>query len=263
VKTSLSGLLRSIPLSGFRLYLQSELARRCAANPQYSLRSFALQLNINHSTLSQLLRGKRMLTPHTIAALGERLGLSSIEIEGFVTRERQTGSTAVSRAIRVLTLDTLALLSDNSHRAILELMALLEFVPDSRWIARTLGLSVDEVNQALSRLIRLGLLEMVEPTCWVDRSKASSVSQDGFAQLVINRLSEQVRRLSATPALEPPEELLEPAVLSLVVSATQLAALTDWLKQCQGADISVSETQQYQLEIHLKPLNSTLSNQEV
>jgi hypothetical protein len=30
------------PETSFRLFLQSELARRCGRNPQYSLRSFAL-----------------------------------------------------------------------------------------------------------------------------------------------------------------------------------------------------------------------------
>src|SRR5215470_6437173 len=75
--------------SGFRLYLQSELARRCSSNPQYSLRSFALQLGINHSTLSQLLRGKRVMTPRMVEALGERLGLRNEEIEAFAERERQ------------------------------------------------------------------------------------------------------------------------------------------------------------------------------
>src|SRR5215831_20471357 len=112
------------PSSGFRLFLQSELARRCSSNPQYSLRSFALQLGINHSTLSQLLRGKRALTPRMIKTLGARLGLRPEEIEAFVARERQAGETVVSREIRFLTMETVALLSDGSHRAILEMTSM-------------------------------------------------------------------------------------------------------------------------------------------
>src|SRR5215831_1953478 len=99
------------PSSGFRLFLQSELARRCSSNPQYSLRSFALQLGINHSTLSQLLRGKRALTPRMIKTLGARLGLRPEEIEAFVARERQAGETVVGgltdqRPARRVTLDS-------------------------------------------------------------------------------------------------------------------------------------------------------------
>ena len=51
------------------------------------------------------------------------------------------------------------------HFAILELTRLSEFRADSRWIARVLDISVDEVNVALQRLIRLDLLDMA-----VDRS---------------------------------------------------------------------------------------------
>src|SRR5215510_8487727 len=196
VKTKIKELIPHLsPSSGFRLYLQSEMARRLSSNPQYSLRSFALQLGINHSTLSQLLRGKRALTPRMIKNLGERLGLRPEEIEAFISRERQAADTVISREIRWLTMETVALLSDGSHRAILEMTSMEGFVPDTRWIARALDLTVDEVNMALSRLTRLGLLEMAAADRWVDRSEtgASSnvggVGSEGFAQQVIRRLS--------------------------------------------------------------------------
>ena len=54
----------------------------------------------------------------------------------------------------------MALLSDGVHRAILEMTSMEGFIPDTRWIARALDLTFDEVNMALSRLTRLGLLEM-------------------------------------------------------------------------------------------------------
>src|SRR5215467_13355636 len=119
VKTKINELIPQLsPSTGFRIYLQSELARRCLSNPQYSLRSFALQLGINHSTLSQLLRGKRAMTPRMIETLGERLKLRAEEIDAFIEREDQTGGAVISNEIRLLTVDTVALLSDGSHRAI-------------------------------------------------------------------------------------------------------------------------------------------------
>src|SRR5215510_7096755 len=70
--------------SNFRLYLQAELARRCLLNQQYSLRSFAVHLGIDHSTISQLIRGKRVLTEKAIMKLGERMGLDRDVIKAFV-----------------------------------------------------------------------------------------------------------------------------------------------------------------------------------
>ncbi len=68
---------------GFRARLQCELARRCADNPHYSLRAFALDLRTDHSTLSQLLRGKRALSQGTIERLGDHLGLAGAEIAAY------------------------------------------------------------------------------------------------------------------------------------------------------------------------------------
>ena len=110
------------------------------------------------------------MTPRMIKTLGERLGFRTEEIDNYLAHEEQSGAGVVSREIRFLTMETVALLSDSSHRTILEMTSMEGFVPDTRWIARALDLSVDEVNMALSRLTRLGLLEMAAPDRWIDRS---------------------------------------------------------------------------------------------
>ena len=71
------------PPASFRTFLQAELARRCARSNQYSLRAFARFLELDHSTLSQLLRGKRRLTDRTIRRCGVRLGLDEDSIAEF------------------------------------------------------------------------------------------------------------------------------------------------------------------------------------
>lgn len=250
--------------SGFRLFLQAELARRCSANAQYSLRSFALQLGINHSTLSQLLRGKRALTPRTIERLGAQLGLAQTEVERFIVRERlaATGASPISRQIRQLTMDTVSLLSDAVHRAILELTRLDDFKPDSRWIARVLNLPVDEVNIAISRLARLGLLAMTDHSTWVDRSDAAGLGQDAFANLIVQRLSEQVRHLSTQS--EPPIHTGATGANSTraIITAAQLQQIVELIERFQDdpaptdADAREAEVR-YQLEMLVSPIHST------
>ena len=196
--------------STFRLYLQAELARRCAANTQYSLRAFASSLGLDHSTMSQLIRGKRALTPRTIQRIGRQLGLDELTLEAFLDRERLTDRASVAtQEIRDLTRDTVSLLTDPTHRAILELTHLPEFVADSRWVARMLNVSVDAVNRAITRLTHLGLLEMVDHERWLDRS-GIAVADPDFARAAVRRLAERVRDLDKLgPAIEtlhvPPE----------------------------------------------------------
>ena len=110
------------PSNSFRLRLQSELAERCAGNPQYSLRSFALHLDIDHSTLSQLLRGKRTLTEAAIRKLGSALKLGPDEVESYLANHRRwpVADPSFDEATR-LTRDAAEMITDWYHYAILEL----------------------------------------------------------------------------------------------------------------------------------------------
>lgn len=124
----------------FRERLQAEFAERKQRSPRYSLRAFARFLGTDHATLSQLLRGRRHLTPRMATLLGRRLGFSSAEIAE-------------------------ARLEQNAE-AILRVARSPSFRPDSRWIATRTGLPVDTVNASLDRLIRHGALVMASTTRW-------------------------------------------------------------------------------------------------
>jgi transcriptional regulator with XRE-family HTH domain len=112
-RTSAATRLRSI--------LEQEFARRKRVNPRYSLRAFAKSVELEHSTLSQLMRGRRAMTWRSIQAIagklrGNGLGvLSAIEARGRF---------------------------------------------DSRLVARRLGISVDEVNVILTDLCLFGMVRL-------------------------------------------------------------------------------------------------------
>jgi hypothetical protein len=115
----------------FRLYLQSEFDRRRAGNPRYSLRAFARALGTDHSTLSQILRARRVLTRRTVRGYASRLRLNRSETAQY-----------------------------SLESALLALVRRRRFRPDSRAIAARLGVTPDEVNVALQRLVRLRILVM-------------------------------------------------------------------------------------------------------
>jgi len=148
--------------------------------------------------LSQILRGKRALTSKTIDRFGQRLKLSRRAIQQYIDHEQSQPKTDGLRGVRQLARDTASMISDLHHFAILELIRLKDFRPDSRWIARVLGISTDEVNVVLSRLIRLDLLEMTEPGRWTDKSGDAVSSVEDLANLAVQRLAEQVKLASST-----------------------------------------------------------------
>jgi transcriptional regulator with XRE-family HTH domain len=117
--------------TSFRLLLQSELARRCSRNRQYSLRSFAYQLGVDPSTLSQWLRHRRPLTSRVIETIGQQLGLSPDRIRAYIDYEMRCPPVEAPHTNQ-LTPDTLAALEHSHALAILELIHLEDFTPDSR-----------------------------------------------------------------------------------------------------------------------------------
>jgi plasmid maintenance system antidote protein VapI len=121
----------------FAELLTSEFRRRQTCNRRYSLRAFARSLKTDHSTLSQFLRRKRPITATGVRRMAAALGLGPDQIEQLcdeITLRRLTN--------------------------------LRSFRPDSRKIARRLGISVDEVNVLLQRLLRQGVLTMESRKSW-------------------------------------------------------------------------------------------------
>ena len=218
---------RSANNDGFRFVLQAELARRCSKNPQYSLRAFASYLEIDHSTLSQYLRGKRRLTERAIRKFGIRLGFDPETIEGLILTEQhlpREDCDAVLHQAKELACDTVNLLAEWHHYAILELVRLRTFRPDTRWIARVLGISEDEVNVALQRLLRLQLLEMAAPDRWIDRSGNTATSLKGFAHAAVERLLLQVRQLMVSAIDGLPEDSCSYSATTLAVDMARVPA---------------------------------------
>lgn len=177
--------------SQFREFLRKQFEARRARNPAYSLRAFAKQLAVDHSTLSQILRGRRPLTDKQVSRLGERLGLGPELIAPFLTTAPKK-----PKDKKALSLETFEVLSQWQHAAILELTHVKDFQPDSRWIARTLGLTVHEVNVAIVRLIQLGLLELKSRTSWVDHSERLALSHDALTEVALQKIHRETHELA-------------------------------------------------------------------
>lgn len=253
MKTALG---RSRPPASFRAHLQAELARRCSANPQYSLRAFARDLRVHHATLSQILRGERPLTPRAIGGLGTALGLSAEVIQGYCLSEPLADSAARDGAA-VLTRDTAEVLGQWHHFALLELTHLESFRPDVRWISQVLGIDKDEVAAALSRLLRLRLLEM-HGERWIDVSGDAIAHVDDYTRAAIERLFEQVRKLTAASLSKPGHPHRSHAVTTLAADSKKIPEAIAAIERFRGelAAMLKGETPDavVQFETHLFPI---------
>jgi len=161
--------------SSYRDFLRAVLAERSRTNPRYSLRSFARQMGVQPSLLSLILSGKRKLTEETAERLSERLALGKAESNYFrllVQLDRAKSPALRSRVLEAireihprrsdfheLGVDQFKLISEWHHFALLILMAVRRFEWTTHGAAQALGLQPYEVDAAVQRMARLGLVK--------------------------------------------------------------------------------------------------------
>jgi transcriptional regulator with XRE-family HTH domain len=251
------------PETSFRLFLQSELARRCSRNPQYSLRSFAAQLAVDASTLSQWLRHRRPLTSRVIETIGAQLGVPEDRIRAYIDYEmRQPPVDGPSPS--QLTAETIAAIEDWRSLAVLELSHLENFRADSRWIAAMLDISVDAVNLALHRLVSLDLLRM-EQTQWVDTVPSAAVSLDALPDAFAATLHRQTGDWRERSVREVPAQDRELSSTTVAIRSDALPRAIDLLTKCRRQLLELLQDgtadDVYQLDLALFPVTTAKRRQ--
>jgi transcriptional regulator with XRE-family HTH domain len=251
------------PETSFRLFLQSELARRCSRNPQYSLRSFAVQLAVDASTLSQWLRHRRPLTSRVIETIGAQLGVPEDRIRAYIDYEmRQPPVDGLSPS--QLTAETIAAIEDWRSLAVLELSHLEHFRADSRWIAAMLDTSVDAVNLALHRLVSLDLLRM-EQTQWVDTVPSAAVSLDALPDAFAATLHRQTSDWRERSVREVPAQDRELSSTTVAIRSDALPRAIDLLTKCRRQLLELLQDgtadDVYQLDLALFPVTTAKRRQ--
>lgn len=195
----------------YRAFLRQELERRQTSNPRYSLRAFARSLELDPTYLSRVLAGTRLLSISAAQKIARALNTSDGETKLLV---EAAASSAMAKRLRRLDVrsegetqsvvteidsDQYVFISDMLHYLLLEATCLDGFQSDARWLARRFGRTVMEVEYALARLIRLGLL--------------SSASQ-GFAKTNRHLMTKDVAK--TTPALKASQrQILNSALKAL------------------------------------------------
>ncbi|HEV3197311.1 MAG TPA: hypothetical protein VGZ73_05375 [Bryobacteraceae bacterium] len=179
----------------FRERLETEFAARRAKNPRHSLRAFAAFLGTDHSTLAQILRGSRRAPATQIRTWAGKLGLTQEEAAVYIAAEHVPDDATAHRQhqLRHWTAEALGIVTERAHWEIVRLSRTDSFQADCRWIAQQASLSVDQVNVALSRLLRLRLLEIGPTGKWTDLTGLPSLTERQFRKLALARVRQMAK----------------------------------------------------------------------
>jgi len=177
----------------FRDRLAAEFQMRRAANPRYSLRAFAAFLGTDHSTISQIIRSRRRAPSNQIRRWAHKLGMDRLEASAYIAAEHVPEASITTRELQLRhwTAEAMSIVTGPAHFEILRLCRRPDFHPDCRWLADRIAVGVDEVNLALSRLLRLGLLELRGTGEWKDLTGISNLTENDFRKLALARIRER------------------------------------------------------------------------
>ncbi len=184
--------MNQMQVSSFGERLLREFETRRCKNPRYSLRALAAFLETDHSTLSQILRGSRRVPVSRIRGWARKLGIDQEETTVYIAAEHEpdTRTAERQRQMRQWTAEALAIANQPAHWGILRLCRAPEFRSDSRWIAQQIGVDIDQVNLAFSRLLRLRLLEVRASGEWKDLTGMPHLTERKFRTLALARARE-------------------------------------------------------------------------
>ena len=190
-----------MPGASFREKLSDEFEMRRKKNARYSLRAFAMFLGADHSSLSQILRGTRRIPASRMRSWAKRLGLDHEEIAVYAAAEDMPDSATSERheKLRHWTAEAAGLLTERVHWHIVRLSRAPGFRADCHWIAQQTGASVDQVNLALSRLLRLRLLEANSAGKWTDLTGLPQLTEREFRKVALARIREHA---AVSPSLK-------------------------------------------------------------
>lgn len=167
----------SIIESDYREIIRQHYQDRSQRNPAYSLRAYARDLGIAFSRLHDAVTKKKGISLASARKIAAKLHLSENEtsiflakIEAQHARSPERRRLAAERLERLTTLygnrtladDVFRLIQDWHHFALVELTQVEGFDPSPAWIGKRLGIHEAVAEQALERLLKLGLLRWEE-----------------------------------------------------------------------------------------------------
>lgn len=224
--------------SSFRAHLQEELLDRCRKNKRYSLRSFAQSLKIGSSDLSKIIHGKRGISPTMLTRLGRRLDLDPELLEVY-RKQLKTSSKAKNSDVKIpddasyrnLSLEMFYVVSDWYPLAILEMTKIRGFVSDPAFIARCMGITVNEVMIAIERLTALGMMSIDQNGNMIDCAGSTTAVTPDYTDVAKRKYQKQILTKAIEAVDSIPVHQRDQSSMLMAVDSSKLPEARQLIKE--------------------------------
>ena len=147
---------RKPAMSPFSTFLVDQFQTRKTKNTSYSIRSFSKFLGVDQSLLSKVLKGDHELSQESVIKCLNALKVPDADMAPFLKNKKSDLITTYNRVDD----EVFTIMSEWYHFAILELFKLKDFVFDIKLMSERLGISQEETQGAINRLIQFEFLTL-------------------------------------------------------------------------------------------------------
>jgi uncharacterized protein (TIGR02147 family) len=169
--------MENINTTDYRNTLNEFFLIKKEMNPDYSMRAFARDIGMASSNFSSVMSYKQGLSLNTAEQIVKRLRIKGDEKSRFIDSVLATDARSKKEKIlargrlkkfsvdenkKELQEDYFKLISDWYYFTIIELVSVEDFSSKHEWIADTLELNIETVDNAMARLLRLNLIQLVD-----------------------------------------------------------------------------------------------------
>ena len=241
-------------------FINRQFSLKKEMNSRFSLRSYAKLLGYeNPSLLSSVLKGERKLSPELADKIAEQLHFSNAEkkyfhlliLSKYAKSEADkkmyqemievTGPEVVKNEFSVH-IDSFRFINDWYHTAILEMIELKDFRYDLGIIARKLGrgLNRELVEVAISRLVRLGLVEESKTKRFLKRKEGHFIIDKNIASDAIKAHHDQFVQFARAAIFDQPSDQRDVRSSTITIKKKNYKKVCDILKKAHQDIVELS-----------------------
>jgi uncharacterized protein (TIGR02147 family) len=248
--------------------LHEEFESRRSRNARYSWRSFARNLEIPVSSLTEIVRGKRVITKRVAEKLIVRLNLlpsrsACVDLQTFKNRNT---SGKVEAKYSEFGSESYDLIFHWVDFAVLSLTHCTDFVSDEAWMARRLGLAKADIENAIRRLEKHGLLKCSKNPKTYRATKYHVSTASPIPSYVIQRSHLQNLELAKDAVTGTPMELRDLSFINLAMNPAKLPEAARRIKKfrrqlSKWLEGDRQRTEVYRLAIQIFPISKIAGKQ--
>lgn len=248
----------------FKRVLVEAFEERKIKNPRYSLRAFAKQLKLPASTVLELMNTRRSPSKRVAQTICERLFLSPEECAAIMAEKNQSHLSPEN--VKMLDMDSFHLISSSLHVGLISLISCDDFQNNIDWMSDRLKTSSRETQNALDRLMRLGLVQQCK-TRGIKVISLNIKSSDGLTNLSLRKSHAETLDLAKESLLNDPLEVRNIRSMTMAIDPDLLPEAIQKIKKFQSELChfleSGKKTEVYRLNINLFPLSKVKPNGEL